>query len=203
MKMKSLVLVGVVAALAVAGISVISCGFAVTQYADDDEAPIYVKNGSLDIHSGDPAASDPKAHWKWTEDTARTEFRHEPATGTSKAKKDDFYVKVVTTTKACKAGALYQGKKVDIDYGYYDNNGTAQVDVTADFHREGSPTSTRLKKAKDYAADANGWTLKHTAAPEMHIVKLAVDNDEKCAFRTREAALQIVVCAGPNRPECK
>ena len=95
----------VVAAVLIAVTGLVVVGILKTSIFDfligglsSDEAPIYVKNGSLEISSGDPDDSS-ATHWSWEEDAKKTEFKHKDPKK-DQGSTDDFYVKVIRPNPA-------------------------------------------------------------------------------------------------------
>src|SRR3982751_2758546 len=89
----------------------------------DEEAPIIVRNGSLDIVAG----TDAKNEWTWEAELKDNEddspsYSYEP-THKYRDRSKSHWVKVTRQSGTCTSGDKASGKVVQIDYTYDDGNG--------------------------------------------------------------------------------
>jgi hypothetical protein len=161
-----------------------------------DEAPIYVKNGSMDITSGSPDDSN-ATHWKWI-DSDNDEFSHEDPLGT-KGNEDGLYVMVFATARHTCDPLPLTGKNIDIDY---DDDGRPPIKFKASFRRGGNGGFTTRVKRRGLQRDTkDDWLLTHVEPSGTNRITglrvFAGSQSSGCAFEEDDPTLRIIICTDP------
>lgn len=194
------------AALAVALVTAVVVG--TYQLISDDEAPIRVRGGSMEIHAA--LTNDNEWAWSLEEDgdnvDSRASYSHEPDDSYTDRSKD-LWVKVLRRTGTCASGDRATGKMVRVDY----SDG-----FTATFKRGKSGWwNYRTKvRPRELTLDAGATppVLRHGSAGVGHITRVRVNGGTddtsttdqwECTFNDANALDVIYICSSDDRQECQ
>jgi len=146
--------------------------------ASEDEAPIIVKNGSIEIETLD-------GEWKdgndaWINQTS------------GKINSDDLWVKVTSSTGTCRA----VGKPVQVQY--------SQPNVRAVFTTSGFwwTTKTRVSPQAGLAFVDRKHLRAGTAGDGGHITEVRAQN-LTCSIAAGSANVEISICSSSKAPACQ
>jgi hypothetical protein len=163
-----------------------------------DEAPIRVRNGSLEIEAAAGREWQPKPK---DNDEETANYSHEPTGGIHLDPFDkDLWVKVTPASSSCTNNdPTTSGRVVTIEY---DADG-AGADFTATLKRaKNGPVNyrTKIRPANGLALDSTGTKLTYPVAG--HISKIKIGQWE-CTFTTANPADRIDICSSERRQDCQ
>jgi hypothetical protein len=154
----------------VVGITVVVVGIWAGFVAAGDEAPIRVRNGSIEmelLYAGKQWKEDgDKKHWKMT----------------GSRNSDDYELFIAPTNTAdCSGGLNPKGKTIRFEY-----SDTTYVELKAQNKK------TKVTSNKDLTKSADGATLSYPAA-DGHISLIRVDATDVCKFAAKDTKLGVVL----------
>jgi hypothetical protein len=190
-------------------VGVVVAGVIVYQSLSDDEAPIRVRNGSIEIQ----AEQDPENEWVWEQEPngdnvdSTPSYSHEPVDSYIDREKN-LWVKVVRQTGACASGDKATGKTVRVRFS--ENN------ITVRFKRGRSGPwnyRTKVRRTTDLTPDITlkPPVLRHGTAGSGYITSVSVtggvgDNDQdtwSCSFGNANGLGTIFICSSANKQACQ
>jgi hypothetical protein len=177
-------------------IAIVALAFAVYKLlSSDEEPPIIVKNGSMDLLAGDDSPQN--HHWKWDRNGGPSShvFVHEAAYPHSKVKDQSLQVYVIgTPTGGCTTITAGDTVKLDFTDGFSLTLTRFQLGSSNQFRTRIEPSTTDL----DEVQGAPRPTLRHPSDNTHFIKSVTFDNSTTCTFASREALTQI--CISPDDP---
>jgi hypothetical protein len=171
----------------------------------DEEAPIIVKNGSLEIIAG----VDKDNQWAWEREDGDNQesspsYSYEP-THKYRDRSRTHWVKVLMPSASCPSGPTATGKVIKIDYVYDNGQKTKLITI-----RRGASGFLRIDyRTKVRPSDLTVGADPKTGRPALvfpdngYISAIRVDNNWSCTFPDATADPSIWVCASNNRAECR
>jgi hypothetical protein len=171
------------------------------QTFSEDERPIRVRNGSMEILA---AAPDGKNAWRWElEDQGDNvdptpSYSHEPDDILIDTERT-LWVKVVRRTGACASGDRTSGNTVRVEY--------TPGNFAATFKRGKSGSlnyRTKVRPTSDLTLDTSPSppVLRHGTAGTGFVARVRVNN-WTCEFPDANALDVIYICSSDNRAECQ
>ena len=170
------------------------------QVLSEDERPIRVRNGSIEIL----AAREGDRVWDWElepegdDQDPSSSYSHEPQQHYFDRDKD-LWVKVVRRSGACESGDKTSGNLVRVEY--------SQNNSFVTFRRGKSGAwnyRTKVRRPDDLAPvpGATPPTLRH-GTPGSGFVNRVQVNNWSCTFADANALDTIYICSSENRSECQ
>jgi hypothetical protein len=172
----------------------------------DEEAPIVVKNGSLDIIAG--SATD--NNWTWETEVGDNEdaspsYSYEPQ-HKYRDRSKFHWVKVTMQSGTCNPNQpTTSGKAVQVEYTYNPGTGNTTKEVTL---KRGASGWFDYRTKVRPSADLTAGTDSTTGRPKLsftvngYISRVKVDN-WSCTFSDASAQPVLTVCSSDNRKECQ
>jgi hypothetical protein len=171
----------------------------VLQLLSDDERPIRVRNGSMEILAA--ASQENEWGWKGEQDGDNTDpspsYSHEPR-DRFRDRDKDLWVKVTTRSGTCAQGNTASGRVVRVHYS--ENN------FIATFRRGRSgwyDYRTKVRPRSGLTLDPNGRVLRHGTAGAGSITSVRVGEDWQCEFNSATVLEEITICASRETSECQ
>jgi hypothetical protein len=165
--------------------------------SSEDEAPIIVKNGSMDVLAGDNPANN--RHWKWTRATGSGNpvFVHDPTHPHGDVKAKQLLVHVMgQPANGCTAQTAGDTVTVAFDDGFSLKISRVQLGASGNYrlHVESSaPTGL------DEVSGATRPTLRHGVSGSGYIASVTVGSAPACTFPNAAALTRI--CVSPDDPK--
>lgn len=170
------------------------------QVMSDDERPIRVRNGSIEIL----AALDGSKMWNWElepngdDQDPSPSYSHEPQQPYIDRDRD-LWVKVVRRSGSCENGDKTSGNLVRVEYS--ENNAF----VTFKRGKSGAWNYRTKVRRPDVLTPVPGTTppvLRHGSQGSGFVYRVRVNN-WSCTFADANALDTIYVCSSENRAECQ
>jgi hypothetical protein len=177
--------------------------------SSDEEAPIRVKNGSLEIITG----AEKDNEWGWQSETGDNEdaspsYSYEPV-NKYRDRSRVHWVKVASMASgACTDSRMTaSGKEVIITYKYDNGQQTKSVKIARgasgplriDYRTKVRPSDLTVGKDPDTGRPA----LIFSPAAAGYISAFSVESDHwSCSFSDANAKPELLVCSSSNRTEC-
>ena len=165
--------------------------------SSEDEAPIIVKNGSMDVLAGDNPANN--RHWKWTRATGggNPVFVHDPTHPHGDVKAKQILVHVMgQPVNGCTTQTAGDTVTVAFDDGFSIKISRVQLGASGNYrlHVESSaPTGL------DEVSGVTRPTLRHGAPGSGYIASVTVGSAPACTFPNAAALTRI--CVSPDDPK--
>lgn len=190
-------------AYAAAGIGLLALlGFAFLRSASsgDDEAPIIVKNGSMDILAG----NDTTNTWAWNLEPSgdnvdrEPSYSHEPANHYFDLSKD-LWVKVILRTGTCTAAPTNGARQVVIDFSEDNFKATVKRGKSGILDYR-----TKIRPSGQLTLDTTQTpqTLRYGTKGVGYITSVK-SGGWSCDFPNGDALDQIRICSSGNRQDCQ
>jgi hypothetical protein len=172
-----------------------------TKILSEDEAPIRVRNGSIDIL---PGVEDGNT-WTWMKENngdhneSAPSWSHEPDDGYLD-RETTLWVKVIPTQNSamtCTSGPVLTGQQVAIEF----KDGTNTVTARIKRARSGLYNyRTKVRRQEDFTL--NGQYLRYGTAGAGYISEVRIAS-ENCTFTKADDLNEIRICSSAHRQECK